>query len=44
VSVARPTLDDVFMSYTGSTIRDAEESSTKQINRITMQVMTGGRR
>ncbi len=24
VSVARPTLDDVFMSYTGSTIRDAE--------------------
>jgi ABC-2 type transport system ATP-binding protein len=44
VSVARPTLDDVFMSYTGSTIRDAEESSSKQINRITMQVMTGGRR
>lgn len=24
VSVARPTLDDVFMSYTGRTIRDAE--------------------
>ncbi|MGP3958698.1 ATP-binding cassette domain-containing protein [Nonomuraea sp. 3N208] len=24
VSVARPSLDDVFMSYTGSTIRDAE--------------------
>ena len=24
VSVARPTLDDVFMSYTGTTIRDAE--------------------
>jgi len=24
VSVARPTLDDVFMSYTGKTIRDAE--------------------
>jgi ABC-2 type transport system ATP-binding protein len=27
VSVARPSLDDVFMSYTGSTIRDAEASS-----------------
>src|ERR1700761_8627338 len=27
VSVARPTLDDVFMSYTGSTIRDAEQSA-----------------
>ena len=26
VSVARPTLDDVFMSYTGKTIRDAEAS------------------
>lgn len=24
VRVARPTLDDVFMSYTGRTIRDAE--------------------
>jgi ABC-2 type transport system ATP-binding protein len=24
VSVARPSLDDVFMSYTGTTIRDAE--------------------
>jgi ABC-2 type transport system ATP-binding protein len=26
VSVSRPSLDDVFMSYTGSTIRDAEQS------------------
>ncbi len=26
VSVSRPSLDDVFMSYTGSTIRDAESS------------------
>ena len=24
VSVTRPTLDDVFMAYTGRTIRDAE--------------------
>ncbi|WP_182877041.1 MULTISPECIES: ATP-binding cassette domain-containing protein [unclassified Microbispora] len=28
VSVSRPSLDDVFMSYTGSTIRDAESSGT----------------
>ncbi|MGE5291681.1 MAG: ATP-binding cassette domain-containing protein [Micromonosporaceae bacterium] len=28
VSVSRPSLDDVFMSYTGTTIRDAEASST----------------
>jgi ABC-2 type transport system ATP-binding protein len=27
VVVARPTLDDVFMSYTGSTIRDAEAAN-----------------
>jgi ABC-2 type transport system ATP-binding protein len=29
VSVARPSLDDVFLSYTGKTIRDAEESNTE---------------
>ncbi len=28
VNVARPSLDDVFMSYTGTTIRDAEAGST----------------
>jgi ABC-2 type transport system ATP-binding protein len=44
VSVSRPTLDDVFMSYTGSTIRDAEESQSKQANRMFMQVVTGARR
>jgi ABC-2 type transport system ATP-binding protein len=44
VSVSRPTLDDVFMAYTGTTIRDAEESPEKQRNRIVMQVMTGARR
>ncbi len=27
VNVSRPSLDDVFMSYTGNTIRDAESSS-----------------
>ena len=31
VSVARPTLDDVFMSYTGRTIRDAEASSSERM-------------
>ena len=44
VSVSRPTLDDVFMSYTGSTIRDAEEDSSKHRNRVMMQMMSGGRR
>ena len=44
VSVSRPTLDDVFMSYTGTTIRDAEEDSSKHRNRVMMQMMTGGRR
>jgi len=30
VSVARPSLDDVFMSHTGTTIRDAEASATER--------------
>jgi ABC-2 type transport system ATP-binding protein len=44
VNVSRPTLDDVFMSYTGSTIRDAEEDQSKHRNRVMMQMMSGGRR
>ena len=45
VSVSRPTLDDVFMSYTGTTIRDAEESQgAKDVSRMFMQVVTGTRR
>ena len=44
VNVSRPTLDDVFMSYTGSTIRDAEEDQAKSRNRVMMQMMHGGRR
>jgi ABC-2 type transport system ATP-binding protein len=44
VSVARPTLDDVFMAHTGSTIRDAEQSTATDRNRQVMQVMAGGRR
>ena len=41
VSVSRPSLDDVFMSYTGSTIRDAESTASDR-NRDTMRAM--GRR
>ena len=44
VSVSRPTLDDVFMSYTGTTIRDAEEDKARNRNRVMMQAMHGGRR
>jgi ABC-2 type transport system ATP-binding protein len=44
VHVSRPTLDDVFMSYTGTTIRDAEEDQAKNRNRVMMQVMHGGGR
>jgi ABC-2 type transport system ATP-binding protein len=44
VSVSRPTLDDVFMSFTGTTIRDAEEDAAKNRNRMMMQMMHGGRR
>jgi ABC-2 type transport system ATP-binding protein len=34
VSVSRPTLDDVFMSYTGTTIRDAEASGADQMRQM----------
>jgi ABC-2 type transport system ATP-binding protein len=44
VSVSRPSLDDVFMSHTGTTIRDAEEDAGKNRNRMMMQMMHGGRR
>jgi ABC-2 type transport system ATP-binding protein len=44
VSVARPTLDDVFMAFTGSSIRDAEEKAGPNASRLFMQAMAGGRR
>jgi ABC-2 type transport system ATP-binding protein len=44
VNVSRPTLDDVFMSYTGSSIRDAEEDPSVSRNRAMMQMMHGGAR
>jgi ABC-2 type transport system ATP-binding protein len=34
VSVARPSLDDVFMSYTGKTIRDAEATGTDAMRQM----------
>ncbi|MBT2212223.1 MULTISPECIES: ATP-binding cassette domain-containing protein [Actinomadura] len=38
VSVARPSLDDVFMSFTGSTIRDAEAGAGDHM-RVMMRAM-----
>jgi len=44
VAVSRPTLDDVFMRYTGSTIRDAETAGVADQNRALMRAMAGARR
>ncbi len=44
VSVTRPTLDDVFMSFTGSSIRDTEEKNGQTPGRAFMQAMAAGRR
>jgi ABC-2 type transport system ATP-binding protein len=44
VSVARPTLDDVFMTYTGRTIRDSEAVSGQERSRRMMRAWTGNRR
>ena len=41
-SGARPSLDDVFMSYTGKTIRDAEAGASDQ-RRKAARMMMGGR-
>src|SRR5207248_7216111 len=38
VAVSRPTLDDVFMRYTGATIRDAEATPARE--RSAMQVFS----
>jgi ABC-2 type transport system ATP-binding protein len=42
VSVARPSLDDVFMSYTGRTIRDSEATASDR-NRARMMAFGRGR-
>jgi ABC-2 type transport system ATP-binding protein len=43
VSVSRPSLDDVFMSYTGSTIRDAEASSNDAMRQFAARWSAGRR-
>jgi ABC-2 type transport system ATP-binding protein len=43
VSVSRPSLDDVFMSYTGSTIRDAEASGTDAMRQMVQRFRAGRR-
>jgi ABC-2 type transport system ATP-binding protein len=40
VNVSRPSLDDVFMSYTGSTIRDAEASGGSDHMRNMARIMS----
>jgi ABC-2 type transport system ATP-binding protein len=37
VSVSRPSLDDVFMSYTGKTIRDAEATGADAMRQMAMR-------
>jgi ABC-2 type transport system ATP-binding protein len=44
VAVSRPTLDDVFMRYTGSTIRDAETGGMAGQTRALMRAMAGAKR
>src|ERR687894_172251 len=44
VAVSRPTLDDVFMRYTGTTIRDAETGGPGDNNRAMMRAMAGAKR
>jgi ABC-2 type transport system ATP-binding protein len=44
VSVSRPTLDDVFMQHTGTTIRDAETAGAGHHNRATLRTLAGAGR
>jgi ABC-2 type transport system ATP-binding protein len=44
VAVSRPTLDDVFVRYTGATIRDAETRGPGDYNRAMMRALAGARR
>jgi ABC-2 type transport system ATP-binding protein len=37
VSVARPSLDDVFLTYTGTTIRDREASAIEKAGAMRMR-------
>ena len=44
VAVSRPTLDDVFMSHTGTTIRDAETGGAAEQTRTLMRALAGAKR
>jgi ABC-2 type transport system ATP-binding protein len=44
VAVSRPSLDDVFMRHTGTTIRDAETGGVPDHGRAMMRAMAGSRR
>jgi ABC-2 type transport system ATP-binding protein len=44
VSLSRPTLDDVFMAHTGSTIRDAESVGNRTDGKVAAQMLSGMRR
>jgi ABC-2 type transport system ATP-binding protein len=44
VAVSRPTLDDVFMRHTGTTIRDAETGGPGDHNRAMMRALAGAKR
>jgi ABC-2 type transport system ATP-binding protein len=44
VAVLRPTLDDVFMRYTGTTIRDAETGGRADHHRAMMRAVVGAKR
>jgi ABC-2 type transport system ATP-binding protein len=44
VAVSRPTLDDVFMRHTGTTIRDAETGGPRDHSRAMMRALAGARR
>lgn len=43
IRIARPTLDDVFMAYTGRTIRDAEASASERMRARPMMRARRGR-
>jgi ABC-2 type transport system ATP-binding protein len=40
VAVSRPSLDDVFMRYTGLTMRDAETATTSDRDRAILRVLS----
>src|SRR5207248_6012957 len=44
VSVARPSLDDVFMSFTGTTIREAEATAGERLRGSPLMARMAGRR